>query len=218
MTHGNGFKDLSGQKFGRWTVIAFHAPAANKQAMFWCQCECGMEKAVNSSSLRQGDSLSCGCYKKDKAPTVRLTHGATRGGRNTTEYSIWRDMLSRCFNKNRRAFKHYGGRGITVCERWMKFENFFSDMGVRPSIEYSLERVDNDGIYEPGNVKWGTRFEQVNNRRNNVYVTHQGRTKALGIWAAELGIAQRILCKRIQSRGWAVERAFTQQPRRSPVR
>ena len=112
----------------------------------------------------------------------------THGMSNRSEYWIWKSMRSRCNNVKTENYKNYGGRGIKVCKRWDSFENFYKDMGPRPSSEYSIERLDNDGNYEPSNCKWGTREEQQNNMRSNVLITYQDKTQTLAQWCRELKV------------------------------
>jgi hypothetical protein len=133
----------------------------------------------------------------------------THGKRNTPEYRVWQDMLNRCRNPNVRSYKNYGGRGISVCEEWLDFETFFTDMGERPE-GYSLERVDVNGDYTPENCTWVPLAEQQSNRRNSHMVTYNGKTLHLAAWARILGVKYATLSKRLNRYGWSVERAFTE--------
>jgi hypothetical protein len=158
-------KDLTNQKFGRLTVIE-RAGSAGNQSTWKCLCECGNEKIVRSSSLRCGDTKSCGCLHKDTARIFVVARNKTHGGCGTTEYNTWSAMRQRCYNKNNPFYHCYGGRGITVCERWLNsFENFLSDLGKKPSSKHSLDRINVFDAYSPDNCKWSTPSEQVNNRR-----------------------------------------------------
>ena len=130
--------------------------------------------------------------KGKKNPSFR--HGLS----DTPEHKIWIDMRQRCSNQNRHNFKHYGGRGITVCERWMTFENFIADVGFRPSRKHSLERINNDGNYEPQNVRWATVVEQRHNMRSNRWIEIDGRRQTIGDWAKERGIDERLIRIRIR--------------------
>jgi hypothetical protein len=176
--------DLAGQRYGRWLVLRFHHvdPSGNK---YWeCECECGTVKPVTANSLRQGTSQSCGCL-----PSRRLAgslngnyrHGYSMESCRTPTYISWCGMIQRCTNPRNPRWMDYGGRGITVCERWRSFENFLADMGERPS-GLTLDRRDNDGNYEPGNCHWATQSEQVRNqRRNNTWRTRLSAAKILKV-------------------------------------
>lgn len=137
---------------------------------------------------------------------MRKTHGMGK----TSEYSIWSMMKDRCVNPNSTAFSYYGGRGIRVCDRWLEsFENFFEDMGKRPSKKHQLDRIDNDGDYSPENCQWRTVKQQHRNKRNNVWIEFDGKKKILSDWAREYGLAPKVLHGRI-SLGWSMERALTE--------
>jgi hypothetical protein len=127
-------------------------------------------------------------------------------------YDTWRNMKSRCGNPRNARYADYGGRGITVCDRWKNsFENFIADMGLPPSPAHSIERGDNSRGYEPGNCRWATDVEQTNNQRSNVLIEYDGKTQTIAQWARELGINYQTLRQRIQRYGWSVERAFSSQ-------
>lgn len=159
---GRKVKDRTGQRFGRLYVIEDTGKRDNNRCIIYkCKCDCGNYTEVPIYRLRTGHTRSCGCLVK----TNGLKHGHSPNGKKSTSYISWYSMKQRCLNPNNRYYKYYGGRGITICERWMKFENFLEDMGERPK-ELSLDRIDNDGNYEPSNCKWSTRKEQQNNRRS----------------------------------------------------
>jgi hypothetical protein len=158
------FKDEVGKRYDRWTVIN-RADNKNGRAAFLCRCDCGTEAVVVGKSLRRGVSLSCGCFSADVARMRRLNHGHTALHETSPTFISWAAMMTRCMNSNQRSFKHYGGRGISVCKRWHSFENFLADMGERPPGK-TLDRFpDGDGNYEPGNCRWATAKEQAANRR-----------------------------------------------------
>lgn len=161
--------DLTGQRFGKLTVIGFSRRVGDPCSYFECVCDCGTRTDVRGSHLRSGETKACGCLmgrhphnKGDKR--VNLKHGHTHPC--TTEYKAWDNMKSRCYDTKRHNYKNYGGRGIKVCDRWRtSFENFLSDMGRKPGPEYSIDRKNNDGNYEPGNCRWATASEQRCNQR-----------------------------------------------------
>ena len=145
-------EDLSGNKYGLWTVLEKVLNKTNRWR-YICKCDCGTIRIVQPSDLKSGQSSRC-----DRCRAT--THGQS----NTNTYRIWQGMIYRCSNPNLRIYKYYGGRGITVCERWHEFENFLQDMGERPK-GLSIDRINNDGNYEPGNCRWATTSEQASNQR-----------------------------------------------------
>jgi hypothetical protein len=155
------YVDISGQIFGKLTVICRAGSNRDRKATWLCKCECGKEAVVAGRSLRCGETKSCGCLRYETRP--RLHHGHNRKGLVTSTYVIWIGMIKRCGNSKSDQFHNYGGRGISVCERWKVFNNFLDDMGERPS-GMSLDRFpDRDGDYEPGNCRWSTPAQQAQN-------------------------------------------------------
>lgn len=202
--------DLTGQRFGRLVVLRRDLNPPRKETSWFVMCDCGQEKSVQASNLNNGHVKSCGCLRVES----RTTHGCA-GSRRTPEYHTWSTMIQRCTNPSNVKWSYYGARGITVCDRWRKFENFFADVGRKPSPAHELDRIDNDGNYEPSNVRWVTEHVQSRNKRSNVFITFGGESLCLADWAHRLGIGAATLKTRL-AWGWGVERAFTQsvQPRR----
>lgn len=192
--------DLSGLKFGRWTVLKEAAPQ-NTSTMWECRCDCGTIKAVNGKSIRRGLSTSCGCYNTEKARN-QGTHrqsGRENGNKETAEYRIWSGMRKRCTNPRAQRFDRYGGRGISICEKWSDFQQFFKDMGPRPTPRHSIERVDNDGNYCPENCRWATPEEQANNNSRNIIVLVEGVKMTLAAASDALGISYSSAYRRLKS-------------------
>lgn len=191
-THGL-FCNLTGLTFGRLTVAGYLGRIGRNNT--WdCVCTCGTRSAVSGGNLNSGHTQSCGCLHKEKLSQASRTHGLTK----SAEYRIWAGMKSRCSDGTCRNFHRYGGRGITVCERWANsFEAFFSDMGPKPSNTHSIDRKDNDGDYEPGNCRWATPKEQANNTSTNVLLTINGFTKPLSIWANENNLHRSVIVSRV---------------------
>lgn len=190
--------DLIGVRFERLTVIREIERDKYNGRQFACKCDCGNTCNVSFNSLRMRHKMSCGCLFKE----LRITHGMSR----KRIYHIWQGMKQRCFDKNATHYKDYGGRGITVCERWLKFENFLEDMGERPEGK-SLDRINNNGDYEPENCSWATNKEQSNNQRMNRNVCFNGETHNMMEWSKILGFNYQTVISRIY-KGWDVKRAF----------
>jgi hypothetical protein len=169
-----------------------------------CLCDCGTECVVSRWLFVHGQTLSCGCLRSERSREKNTTHGRTR----TPEYQSWQSMLARTENPNNKEYRIYGAVGRTVCAEWHDFERFFQDMGPRPSLQHSLERVNNSLGYFPGNVIWGTPTEQSNNRTTNHRLDFDGREQTVTEWAKELGTTAETLYRRL-NRGWSVERTLT---------
>lgn len=196
----------------RWQIIGYPVyDSAKERTNLACRCACGTERIVWIRSLADGTSLSCGCLSKEVTGVRSRTHG--RSG--TKEYAIWRGIKDRCLNPSNHAYRYYGGRGITVCDRWRNsFENFLADVGLKPP-GMSLDRwPNNDGNYEPGNVRWATRKQQANNTSANRLLEMNGRTMNLSAWAEETGISQYNISQRIIRLRWSTERALTTPERK----
>lgn len=203
----HNFKDLTGKKFSRLSVIRRAGNAPRGKVRWECTCDCGNILSVRSDSLASGNTKSCGCFHVDRTVESSTRHGMSR----TRVHRTWIGMLSRCNDKND---TRYGGRGICVCERWQVFENFFADMGYPPSASHSIERLDNNGNYGPGNCCWATTEQQANNRRTNRIITFDSRSLNVKQWSGIVGISASLIIQRIDKLGWSEERALTQKVRR----
>jgi len=199
-------RDLTGQRFGHLLAISYAgkyvSPSGHTIPLWLCRCDCGNEKVVYVNYLRNKIKVpSCGCHFASR------THGMS----DSDTYSCWRSMNRRCHEQSNASYADYGGRGITVCDRWRhSFEDFLADMGPRPSPKHSIDRYPNqNGNYEPGNCRWATSVEQNNNMRSNRNLTYNGETLSVSQWAKRIGINVQTLWERIQS-GWSVERALTE--------
>lgn len=160
--------DLTGQRFGRLKVKALTLKIGRK-VKWICRCDCGTPLIVHAGDLRSGNTKSCGCLQVERAREANTVHrhgeGSYRNGR-TPEFIAWQNMVARCSNPQHPSFRYYGGRGINVCERWRSsYENFLADMGRRPSPDLTLDRINNNGNYEPDNCRWATHSDQMRNRR-----------------------------------------------------
>lgn len=202
--------DLTGKTFERLTVLSrgtYVVYKSGARAIGWlCMCSCGTQKLVNQGSLTSGATKSCGCLKREIAKNNNLkTHGMAK----TPEYRSWAAMLSRCSDKNNSNYHNYGGRGLTVSRRWKSFANFLHDMGPRPSLKYSLDRINNDKGYSAKNCKWSTKKEQGNNKRSNRIVTFNGITGTVSQICDMLSLKKQNAISARLILGWSIEKAFT---------
>lgn len=210
--------DLIGQRFERLVVIAEAGRTPTKQTRWLCRCDCGGETTTGTTKLRSGHSRSCGCLKREVTAERARKNGLSSGGRHPL-MDVYSNMVARCHNEDDHAFPRYGARGVRVCERWRfgeagqtGFALFVDDMGPRPSSRYTLERVDNDGSYHPGNCIWAARKRQARNRRSNHLVECDGEMVALSEYCERKGLRFTLINQRI-GRGWSLERAVSQKPR-----
>jgi hypothetical protein len=205
-------RDLSGQTFNYLTALTY-----DRTRHRWrCQCVCGAEKLVFSTALLRGDTKSCGCKKGDIIAEKNIRHGHSTGTRRTQspEYASWAQAIQRCHNEKDGHFADYGGRGIKVCDRWRSsFESFLADMGPRPRGT-TIDRVDVNGDYAPGNCRWATPKQQCRNKRTNHYITLRGERLCVSEWSERSGISAGTIVARL-ARGWDEERAITAPVRRS---
>jgi hypothetical protein len=196
--HSHNFVNITGNRYGRLVVISYAGKV--KLNPYWnCRCECGNEKKVLAISLKNGDSKSCGCLQRELISKMASSHRMAR----TPEYTTWALIKQRCLNKNASNYKNYGGRGITICERWLEsFENFIADMGKKPSPKHSIDRVDNELGYFKENCRWATIAQQSINKRNTVIINKS----TLAELAEKYNIKYKTLHLRF-AKGWTFDEA-----------
>lgn len=209
MPRKHSFED---QLPGRLKPVVCVGKTAGGHRLWECVCTCGNTCVVAAYKLKSGHTRSCGCLQKETASEIGKA-AATHGKTGSPEYYVWHGMKSRCYREDDPGYHRYGGRGITVCDRWLEsFENFYADMGDKPSSEYSLDRIDVNGPYSPENCRWATVEQQANNKRSNVVLTSNGKSQTGAQWARELGIPLATLQWRLHN-GWEVSRALHQKVR-----
>lgn len=186
--------NLAGKRFGHVIAMSPTDERYCRYVVWTCQCDCGASFTVSSGRLTNGTVTNCGCIRRAHAQTVR-----------TNEYQLWRSMIKRCRNAH---LLRYGGRGIRICDRWLKYEHFINDMGPRPSMQHSIDRINNDGDYEPGNCRWATWSQQHRNTSRSKHLTFNGETLPLLEWCQRTGLTEKALRSRIDH-GWSVDRALT---------
>ena len=193
--------DLAGLSFGFLTVSRY-----NGNRKWYCLCVCGSCVSVKSFDLRAGRTKSCGCKKAEIVATKKTTHGCT----GTQAYKAWLNMKRRCYDVNNNRYKNYGGRGISVSPRWItNFESFIAYIGEHPGKGYSIDRINVDGNYEPGNVRWATTKEQGNNTTTTIYFDYLGCKKSLVALSNLSGLSPSTIKARIIVYGWSVDKAVT---------
>lgn len=197
--------NLAGMTFGRLTVVRLD-PVKDVRRYWLCRCRCGKEVLVRPTNLVHGKTQSCGCLGADLLATRNTTHGAY----TSLEHRVWQAMKARCYNPKHKSFARYGGRGIQVCDRWrLSFAAFRSDMGPRPSPRHSIDRLDNQGNYEPHNCRWATPLQQQENRKSNSrFLTIAGETKLVVQWSKVSGVQAQTIYWRLK-RGWSPETAIS---------
>lgn len=204
---------LIGLRFERLVVLSdlgLRSRPDGLSSRWWlCQCNCGKTTKTTTTNLRKGDTRSCGCYgaeRRREASIAALTkHGHAKSTGHRVEYNVFKTMHARCYNPKNHKYARYGGRGIAVEPRWHVYENFYTDMGERPSSQHQIERRDNNGNYGPGNCYWATPQAQARNRKSNRLITINGKTECIAEWAEHAGLNQATLLKRVNA-GWATER------------
>ena len=204
--------DLRGQRFGKLIVKGFHSLDDCNRATWDCQCDCGNTCIVVSVLLRNGHVTSCGCRKVESIIARNTTHGLSRH----PIYNIWSHMKTRCYNEKCPDFKNYGGRGITVCDEWRNDFKAFYDWSISHGWKKDLyiDRIDNDGNYDPSNCRWTTMTVQANNTRRIHAITYNGKTQSMMDWCRELDLDYYTVRSRIYNYNWSIERAFTTKTRK----
>jgi hypothetical protein len=188
-----------GDKYGSWTVLE----KLGYKGKYACVCACGYKQNIKGADLKKGKSRMCRYCAREQAP------GTKHGMRNTSEYNTWVHMIQRCHNPNNKDYPNYGGRGIIVCDMWREsFEAFYMTIGPKTTPEHTIERIDTNGNYAPGNVKWATRTEQNRNQRSNVNLTIGDVTKSVSEWSLDedCPVSKFTIFKRLD-RGWGPRRA-----------
>lgn len=198
-------EDISGQRFGRLTAIKYAGKSKGKQTLWECRCDCGKTVVVHQQNLKSGHTSSCGCYNSEVASGALKTHGLS----GTRLYTIWHDMIYRCYNDNHRSYKDYGGKGIIVCEEWKDdfeaFRNWALQNGYKDNL--SIDRIDSDKNYCPENCRWATNIQQANNTSRNLIFTADGCTDTLANLCRKYSIRYSVVHGRIRN-GWDVEKAL----------
>ncbi len=209
-------KDLTGQRFGRLIVIEEAGRTKQGNVKWLCRCDCGQDTVASQGNLHRSTTKSCGCFRAESASRLFTTHGLSKeNGKQSRLYGIWLEMKRRCCDQRRKAFKNYGGRGISVHPLWMAFGNFYSwamANGYAPNL--TIERKDNNGNYEPGNCTWIPLKLQSSNTRSSRFITHEGRTLTMTQWAAIVGLSTGTLWMRLKL-GWPYGKALTTPIRRT---
>lgn len=208
------FIDLTGQTINQLTILNI-SHSDNHGKHYICLCVCGNHTTVRASRVKTGTTKSCGCLVSKSVAisnTKRIDHGLS----TTSEYHIWSGIKQRCNNSNTPNYIDYGGRGITICHHWHTFSNFIYDMGSRPTPKHSIERHDNSRGYTPCNCYWATKNQQANNKRSNINIYFNGKTRTIANWARHTGLSKSTLTSRLRKYGWSIERALTTPVKPSP--
>lgn len=217
--------DLTGQKFGRLTVLReaepYISPKGHKSQRWFCRCDCGNEKVVMRGHLCDGATISCGCYHSSELTKRNTKHGYA----NEKLYAIYRGIKCRCYNPHHGDYQRYGAKGVTMCEEWKNDYGVFREWayasGYKEEVlpngrsQWTIDRIDVKGNYEPSNCRWITIQAQMNNKSNNYPIEYNGRTHTIAEWAKELGISYMTLHDRILRYGWNIERALTERVKKT---
>jgi len=192
-------RDLVGQRFGRLFVFKYIGKCSDGDHSWLCKCDCGVIKDFRHKNIVYGRTVSCGCFRDDRTRSASVTHGLSR----SREHIVWKGIKKRCFDKSCQSFKDYGGRGITMFPGWVDdFQAFIDSVGFAPSTKHTIDRIDNNRGYEPGNCRWATKTEQARNTRRNKILTVYGESRCISEWSEITGIPYATIYHRIK-RGWS---------------
>jgi hypothetical protein len=210
---GANTKNLTGMRFGHLTAVYIAGRAKRRNITWMCRCDCGAEHVTVAVYLLVGDTQSCRSCGYARVARAKTRHGGCINRRRGPEMAVFQSMIDRCETESNPAYHRYGGRGIRVAPEWRHdFGAFIAHIGKRPTPQHQLDRINNDGNYEPGNVRWATRIQNANNKSNNIHLTWDGRTQTLPDWAREMGLNVATLDNRYRA-GWPIERMLTTPPR-----
>lgn len=203
-------KDLTNRVFGKLSVKERVLENKNRRAMWLCFCSCGSKIIISSNGLLNGGTKSCGCIKNEKVIERSTKHNLVRN----PIYRVWQNAKNRCYNQNVKEYKNYGGRGIQMCNEWkndfMPFYQWSIENGYKENL--TIDRINNDGNYEPTNCRYATKETQSTNRRNIVFVTYKNEQKTISEWCRLLNLDFNMVYQRIW-RGWSAEKAFVHPPK-----
>lgn len=205
--------DLTGLKFGKITVISYNGvkeyKCGTKDNLWKCRCECGNEIVLCQTYIKSGKA-SCGCVRREKARKQMTKHGC----HDSKLYNVWNSIKSRCLNPNVKCYERYGGRGITICDEWKNFSKFMEwacENGYKENADLSIDRIDNNGNYEPSNCRWVDRYTQANNKRNNHKIIYQGELLSLNQIERITNVDHRYICQKLKN-GWDINRIINSSP------
>lgn len=209
--------NLKGKRFGRLVVLSEAGRTQAQRVLWQCRCDCGREDVfATTTNLKSSNpkvcKRSCGCLQREIVSQICRKRNTTHNRSKTKIFAVWAAMIQRCENPNRPDYERYGGRGVQVCPQWREsFERFYLDMGEPESAGLTIDRIDNDGDYEPGNCRWATRKQQARNNSRNRFITYQSQTACIQEWSEITGLKAKTLAWRLRM-GWSVERALTEIP------
>ena len=201
--------NLIGRRFGM-LVVTGEAPrvGVKNDARWMCHCDCGVDKAISATCLTTGNTRSCTCLRRKATSERQTSHGDNRPGNRHPLYGVWAGIHRRCYNPHEKRFNRYGGRGIVMCERWLDYANFKADMGASYQRGLTIERINNDGNYEPNNCRWASVKEQCRNRSTSRWLEFNGQRKTVAEWAETLNLRPERISARLGA-GWPVEKVLT---------